>query len=1052
MRFSHFFIDRPIFAAVISVLISIIGLVALRFLPLAEYPNIVPPTISVTAIYPGASPETIAETVAAPLEQAINGVEGMMYMSSASTADGSTNIVITFALGTDLDLAQVLVQNRVSQAEARLPEEVRRLGVTVASQSPSLMMVVNLVSPEDRYDQLYLSNYAALNIRDQLTRIHGVSDVIVVGGANYAMRIWLEPEQMAARGLTAGDVVSALRGQNVQVAAGSVGAQPNTTGSPTEMIVEAPGRLIDPEHFGEVVVSNTEDGGLIRLRDIARVELGAEDYGTYAYVSGRISVAMLVFQRPGSNALDVANEVNATMERLKTSFPEGLDFAVPYDTTRFVGATIEKVRDTMIEAVILVVLVVFVFLQSFRAALIPILAIPVSICGAFGLIAALGGSINTISMFGLILAIGIVVDDAIVVVENVERNLAAGMTPRDAARKTMDEVGGALIAIALVLIAVFLPVAFIGGLAGEFYRQFALTIATATAISCLVSLTLSPALAAAFLRPHAHNEAPKGYLARFFNWFNHGFESLGHRYGQLTKRAVRLTGLVLIVYAGLIALTAGAYLASPKSLIPAMDRGYVFTAIQLPQGASLDRTRQVALQISDRIRQIPGVVSDDTIVGYSGATNTNAPNAATIFFIFDEFKNRHGEAQTAGGIAQQMREALAPIQDANIFVIEPPAVDGIGSGSGVKMMIQDRSDHGYGALADAAMGMMMAANQTPGVASAFTLYEASTPRVHLEVDRDRAEALGVPVTAVNEALEIYLGSAYVNDFNYLGRTYRVTAQADAPYRDEASDIGRIWVRSQAGDMIPLSALTHVSDTAGPARAPRYNLFRAAELNVDPAPGTSTGQLITSMEQLAQRTLPAGFDIEWTDLAYIEKTESGGVLGVFLLAALFVFLVLAAQYESVTLPIAVIMVAPMAVLGALVGVFLRGLDVNILTQVAFIVLVGLAAKNSVLIVEFAKQLEEHEGLNRFEAAAKSAGLRLRPILMTSFAFILGVVPLVFATGAGAEQRVALGIAVFAGMIGVTVIGLVLTPVFYVLARGLSERLPKRAPASVGAPAE
>jgi HAE1 family hydrophobic/amphiphilic exporter-1 len=701
----------------------------------------------------------------------------------------------------------------------------------------------------------------------------------------------------------------------------------------------------------------------------------------------------------------------------------------------------------MLEAILLVVLVVFMFLQSVRAAIIPVLAVPVSIFGGFALIAALGGSINTISMFGLILAIGIVVDDAIVVVENVERNLAVGMNPREAARRTMDEVGGAVIAIALVLIAVFLPVVFLGGLAGEFYRQFALTIATATAISCLVSLTLSPALAALLLRPHEHKDARKGVLARFFARFNRAFERLGDRYGRLTQRAVRVAGLVALVYVGLVALTAISYVASPKSLIPAMDRGYLFTAIQLPQGASLDRTRDVALKISERLRKIPGVIGDNAIVGYSGATNTNAPNSATIFFIFKDHKDRHSRDEYASVIAQKMREALASIEEAQVLVIEPPAVDGIGNGSGVKMMIQDRAGHGWGPLADAAFGMMMAANQTPGVTGAYTLYEARTPRVRLDVDRDRAEALNVPVSVVNEALEIYLGSAYVNDFNFLGRTYQVTAQADAPYRDSASDIGRMWARSNSGDMVPLSALTHVSETAGPQRAPRYNLFNAAELNADAAPGFSTGQLIASMEKLAKATLPSGFDFEWTEIAYIEKAESGGAVWVFLLAALFVFLVLAAQYESLTLPIAIIMVAPMAVLGALVGVFVTQLDVNILTQVAFIVLVGLAAKNSVLIVEFAKHLEENEGLDRFAAAAKAAGLRLRPILMTSLAFILGVIPLVFASGAGAEQRRALGVAVFSGMIGVTVVGLVLTPVFCVLLRGVSFRTPKRA-----APAE
>jgi HAE1 family hydrophobic/amphiphilic exporter-1 len=1039
MAFSRFFIDRPIFAIVLSVVITILGLVSIGRLPISEYPEVVPPVIAVNAVYPGASPETIAETVAAPLEQAINGVEDMLYISSASTTDGRVTINVTFELGSDLDRAQLLVQNRVSAAEARLPEEVRRIGVTVDQASTNILMFVNILSPDETFDSLYVSNYAYLRVFDRIQRLEGVGLAQIFGGSQYAMRVWLDPQLVAARGLTAGDVIEALRRQNVQVASGVIGAAPYTEDSDYELTIEAPGRLIEPEAFEDVVIAADSPTGIVRIRDIGRVELGAQDYTMQGYLDGKEAVGIAIFQRPGTNALATAEEVMATMEELSADFPEGLVYDIVYNPTEFVGHAIDEVGKTLVEAVLLVVVVVFLFLQSFRAAIIPILAIPVSIIGAFSVFLMTGGSINSLTLFGLVLAIGIVVDDAIVVVENVERNLANGLSPRDAARKSMDEVGGALIAIALVLTAVFVPVAFIGGISGQFYKQFALAIATATVISAFVSLTLSPALAAALLKPHVHTDKPRGPLGRFFGGFNRGFEWLGSKYGAATKRLVRMGAVVLVVYGGLVLLTAVTFQMSPKGFIPEMDRGYGFVIIQLPPGAPVQRTRAVLAEADRLITEVEGVDRMVSFTGFQAATNTIASNAATAFFTFDDYKERAKAGLSVDVLLNSVREAVAPIDEAMIIAVAPPAVEGLGSGSGVRLMIQDRAGRGYSALADAAVAMMGAAGQTPGVASAVSFYEASTPRVKLEIDRDKAEALRVPVSEVNQALEVYLGSSYVNDFNYLGRTYRVTAQADGSFRNDASDIDGLWVRSMDGEMIPLSAVVTVAETAGPQRVPRHNLFPAAELDAEPLPGVSSGQLIDTLEGVAAQVLPAGFSFEWRDVAFIQQQESGGLVGVFLLAALFVFLVLAAQYESITMPLAVILVVPMAILGALIGVAIRGLDVNILTQVAFVVLVGLAAKNAILIVEFARHLEE-QGLDRFAAAEQAARLRLRPILMTSLAFILGVTPLVFATGAGAEQRVAIGVAVFSGMIGVTIVGIMLTPTFYVLSRGLSGLLP------------
>ncbi|MGQ0534175.1 MAG: efflux RND transporter permease subunit [Caulobacteraceae bacterium] len=1047
MRFSHFFIARPIFASVIAIVITFLGILAIPTLPLSEYPEVVPPTITINATYPGASSETIAETVAAPIEQAINGVEGMTYVTSHSTADGRLTIIATFALGTDLDDAQVQVQNRISTAEPRLPEEVRRLGIAVAKSAGSFLLVVHMLSPDERYDQVYVSNYTTLNVRDRLARIEGVGDAQVFGARDYSMRIWLDPEKIASRGLSASDVLAGLRRQNIQVAAGAIGGEPQPNGSAFELTVEAPGRLVEEESFSEVVIATGADGALVRVGDIGRVELGAADYSSAALLRGKPAVAIGIFQRPGSNALETAENVIRTMDELAETFPEGLTHEIVYNPTQFVEYSIHEVEVTLIIAVALVVLVVFIFLQSWRAAIIPVLAIPVSVFGTFAVLALTGGSINTLSLFGMILAIGIVVDDAIVVVENVERNIARGLSPSEAARVSMTEVGGALIAIALVLTAVFVPVGFISGVAGAFYQQFALTIATATLISCFVSLTLSPALCAILLKPHTASEHARTWppLQAFFDRFNGMFRTLSERYERTTQVIVNRVPRVAAIYLVLLAVTGAAFFFSPKGFIPEMDRGYGFALIQLPEGASVQRTREVVEEASRRILAVRGVASDPGFIGLNAATFTQATNSATIFFGFTPFDERARQGRTADAILNDVRQSLSTIQEAQTLVLGPPAVDGIGSGSGVKMMIQDRGENGYGALAEASMAMMMAANQTPGVGGAFTLFETRTPRLRLEIDRDKAEAMGVPVSEVNQALEVYLGSAYVNDFNYLGRTFRVTAQADGAFRAGAEDLGRYWVRNQQGGMVPLSTLVTATETAGPARVPRYNLYPAAELMAEAAPGTTSTQLIERLEQVAARVLPQGFGYEWTEIAYIERTESGNTLIVFILAAFFVFLVLAAQYESLTLPLAVILIVPMSILGALVGLFLRGLDVNILTQVALVVLVGLAAKNAVLIVEFAKQLEDHEGLSPKDAAISAAGLRLRPILMTSLAFILGVTPLVLASGAGAEQRIAIGTAVFAGMIGVTFLGLLLTPTFYVITRGLAARFGRRKPA-------
>ncbi len=1040
MRFSHFFIERPIFATVLSVLITIIGLIAGRSLPIAEYPEIAPPTVNISANYPGASAAVIAETVAAPIEQEVNGVDNMLYIVSQSTGDGRVSINIVFKPGTNIDTAQVLVQNRVAVAEPRLPEDVRRLGLTVRKASPDLMMVVHMISPDGTRDQQYISNYATLFVKDRIGRIDGVGDVRIFGARDYSMRVWLDPAKVAARDLTAGEVVAALRAANLQVAAGSINQAPAKSDGAFSLSVQTQGRLTAQVEFECIVVRAEPGGQVIRLRDVARVELGSQDYTVNAYLNNKTATAIGIYQRPGSNALSTAAAIKAAMAELEKDFPPGVKYTIVYNPTEFIQFSIDAVIETLVEALLLVVLVVIVFLQTWRAAVIPIIAIPVSLIGTFAIMSALGISFNTLSLFGLVLAIGIVVDDAIVVVENVERYLEQGMSPREAAHKTMDEVGGALLAISLVLIGVFLPTAFITGLQGTFYKQFAITIAASTAISCFVSLTLSPALAAVLLKPHdAHPKKGLGYILAsplrwFFAGFNWFFGAFSNAYGRLTARFVRLGLILLIAYGGLLFLTWQRLAATPTGLIPQLDRTYFITALQLPPGSTLERTDAVIRQVTDKFLSRPGVLAGVGFAGLDGATFTNAPNAAVVFVRLKPFEERLKEGLSKDRILADLRQQLAGMRDAFGFVIEPPSVPGIGTGGGLKGYVQDRSGRGLPALEGAAWAVSGAASQTPGFAQAFTLFNTRTPQVWAEIDRTKAEQLGVPIGRVFEALSTYMGSTFVNDFNILGRTYRVTAQADNPYRLALRDVANLKTRNATGDMVPLGAVATFSDITGAYRVPRYNVFPAAEVQVSLARGTSSGQGIKAIEDIVASKLPAGFGFEWTEIALQEKLAGSTAVIAFGLAVVFVFLLLAALYESWLLPLSVILIVPLCILAAMIGVNLRGLDRNILVEVGLVVLVGLAAKNAILIVEFAKQAEE-AGMDRFEAAIAAARTRLRPIIMTSLAFILGVLPLVYATGAGAEMRQSLGTAVFSGMIGVTLFGLVFTPVFYVLVRAL-----------------
>jgi hydrophobe/amphiphile efflux-1 (HAE1) family protein len=1044
MRFPHFFIERPIFAAVLSVLLTIAGLIAQRTLPISEYPDIAPPTVVITATYPGASAEVIAQTVASPIEQEVNGVDDMLYIASQSTGDGMLAINVVFKTGVNVDLAQVLVQNRVAIATPRLPEEVQRFGVVVKKASPDLMMVVHLRSPDGSRGQQYISNYATLYLRDVLARLDGVGDVRVFGARDYSMRVWLDPDKVAARGMTAGEVILALRAANLQVAAGAINQPPAASPGAFQLSVRTVGRLSDPAEFADIVLRSDADGQ-VRLRDVARVEIGAQDYTVNAYLDRDPATAIVIFQKPGSNALATSAAVEAAMADAKKTFPAGLDYSIVYNPTEFIQQSVDEVVRTLGEAIVLVVFVVILFLQTWRAAIIPVVAIPVSLIGSFAIMKAVGLTFNTLSLFGLVLAIGIVVDDAIVVVENVERYLDRGMTPKEAAHKTMDEVGGALVAIALVLCAVFIPVAYITGLQGAFYKQFAITIATATLISAFVSLTLSPALAAILLKPRSEEKEPEGLRATlmrpvdaFFERFNHFFEWMSSRYGALTARFVRLGLVSLVVYGGLIGVALVLLARTPTGLVPTLDRAYLIAAFQLPPGASLDRTDAVMRQATDIILKRPGVQSAVVFTGFDGATFTNAPNAGVIFVTLQSFEERHRNGLAATAIRDDVRAALAPIKDAFVFVLEPPAVPGIGTGGGLKGYVQDRGGVGLPALEGAAWSLAGPAMHMPGVAQAFTLFNTRTPQIFADIDRTKAEMIGVPISRVFETMSIYLGSVFVNDFNILGRTYRVMAQADNPHRLTLRDLTELKMRSATGEMTPLGAIATFRDTTGAFRVPRYNLYPAAEVQLNLERGVSSGQGIAMIEALAAKALPQGFGFEWTEIALQEKLAGNTAMLAFGLAVVFVFLLLAALYESLFLPLAVILIVPMCILAAMTGVSLRGLDRNILVEIGLVVLIGLAAKNAILIVEFARQGED-EGKDRFTAAIEAARTRLRPILMTSLAFILGVLPLVVSHGAGAEMRQSLGVAVFSGMIGVTFFGLIFTPVFYVLARGLANRL-------------
>jgi hydrophobe/amphiphile efflux-1 (HAE1) family protein len=1059
MKLSEFFIERPIFAAVISTFITIAGALALIKLPVGEYPEVVPPSIVVTANYPGANPKVIADTVAAPLEQAIVGVDDMLYMSSTSTMNGTLSLTVTFKLGADVDRAQVQVQNRVAQAQPRLPQEVRDLGVTTVKSSSDLTMLVNLISPDGRYDALYLRNYATLNIRDVLARLPGMGQVQVFGGGDYAMRVWLDPEKLAVRNLTANDVVTAIREQNVDVAAGQLGAPPSK-GSEFQIALNAAGRLTTEEQFRAIIVKTGPNGELVRLGDLARVEMGAQDYGMRSMLDNQNAIALPIMQAPGANALQLSSDVRKTMEELKKDFPAGLDYRIAYDPTQFVRQSIEAVLHTLLEAILLVVIVVIVFLQTWRASLIPLVAVPVSIIGTFAVLLAFGFSINTLSLFGLVLAIGIVVDDAIVVVENVERHIAKGESPKEAARMAMREVSRPIIAITLVLVAVFGPVAFISGLTGEFYRQFALTIAISTVISAFNSLTLSPALAAVLLKPHGARPDlfarwMEQILGRFFRRFNKVFSAAGNGYSRALTLTIRRSGIALIVYAGLIGLAWIGFNAVPGGFIPAQDKQYLIAVAQLPPAATIDRTEAVVRRMSEIGLKTPGVEHAVEFAGMSVNGWSQSSSSGIAFFALEPPAKRKGAKLSGNAIAARLNAELASIQDAYVVVFTPPPVLGLGSLGGFKAQVEDRGDAGPEALYAAVQDALGKAAKNPTLAGLLSTYQINVPQLDVTVDREKVKQQGVKLSDVFDTLQTYMGSTYVNDFNRFGRTFQVMAQADGPFRAQAEDIRTLKTRNADGAMVPLGSLLNVTPTFGPDAAQRYNAYRSADINAGPAPGYSTDQAQEALAGILKANLPRGMTFEWTDLAYQQLISGNTATIVFPLCVLFVFLVLAAQYESLTLPLAIILIVPMCLLAGITGVYLDHGDNNVFTQIGLLVLVGLACKNAILIVEFAKHLQEDRGMDATSAVLEAARLRLRPILMTSFAFIMGVIPLVLAQGSGAEVRHAMGVTVFSGMLGVTFFGLLLTPVFFVLIRRLSGReprvqaaAPQRAPLNIG----
>ena len=1042
MNFSRFFVDRPIFAAVLSIIILVVGLISIPNLPISEYPDVVPPSVVVRTVYPGANPKEIAETVATPLEEAINGVEDMMYLKSVSGSDGVLQMTVTFRPGTDAEEAAVRVQNRVSQAEARLPEAVRRQGVTTQKQSPTFLMVVHLTSPSGEYDTLYLRNYVRLNVRDRLARLEGIGDAQIFGGGDYAMRAWLDPDRIAARGLTASDVVGAMREQNVQVSAGQLGAEP-IEDSDFLTLINARGRLETVEEFGDIVLSRGDSGELLRLSDVARLEMGAGNYTLRSQLDGQNAVGIGIFQAPGANALEIREQVIATMDELSEQFPEGVEYEAVYDTTIFVNDSIKSVIATLLEAVLLVVLVVMLFLQTWRASIIPLLAVPVSVIGTFGALYLLGYSINTLTLFGLVLAIGIVVDDAIVVVENVERNIEEGLKPQAAAHQAMREVSGPIIAVGLVLCAVFIPMAFLSGVTGQFYSQFAVTIAISTVISTINSLTLSPALAAMLLKPH---NAPKDRLTRvidkLFGWifrpFNRFFNASSNKYQGGVARSLKHRGAVFVVYALLLLGTGVMFKAVPPGFIPVQDKLYLIAGVILPEGASLERTDQMLEDVVDIAMETEGVEHAIAFPGLNALQFTNTSNTGLAFLTLSAFGER---SLSAAEINARINQGISGLKEGFAFSFMPPPILGLGNGSGFQLFIEDRGNLGYGALQEALNQLQGAIAQTPGMGFPISSYQSNVPQLDAEVDRLRAKAQGVPLTELFDTLQTYLGSTYVNDFNRFGRTWQVIAQADAPYRTSIEDIARLRTRNDQGEMVPIGTMVNITQTFGPDPVLRYNGYPAADLagEFDPRVLSST-QAMDAINALAEEVLPPGMALEWTDLSYQQSTQGNAALVVFPLSILLVFLVLAALYESWTLPLAVILIVPMSMLAALIGVWFGGGDNNIFVQVGLVVLIGLACKNAILIVEFARELEL-QGKGVVDAALEACRLRLRPIIMTSIAFTAAVLPSVIATGAGAEVRAALGTAVFAGMIGVTLFGLFLTPVFYVALRKLAGPLPR-----------
>ncbi|MCG8492024.1 MAG: efflux RND transporter permease subunit [Sneathiellales bacterium] len=1043
MNIAEYFVNRPILASVLSILIFLAGLIAITRLPISEYPEVSPPSVVVNAQFPGANPAVVAETVAAPLEEQINGVENMLYMNSLASSDGSLQLRVTFAIGTDPDLAQQLVQNRVSQALPRLPEVTRSLGVTVTKSSPDLTMVIHLRSPDNSYDMLYLRNYATLNVKDELAKIQGIGDVGLFGSGDYAMRIWLNPNLVAERGLTSSEVIAAIRRQNVQVAAGVIGGPPYNTDVQVQMPVNVQGRLSSPEEFEKIIIKRGENGAITRLSDVARVELDAQTYSLRSLLNNQQAVAIPVFASPGANALDISSNVRKTMARLKESMPSGVDYSIVYDPTVFVSDSIKAVIKTLLEAVALVVLVVIVFLQTWRASIIPLLAVPVSIVGTFAFMYLFGFSINVLSLFGLILAIGIVVDDAIVVVENVERNVEEGKTPLEATVQAMKEVTGPIIATSLVLVGVFVPIAFVSGLTGQFYLQFALTIAIATVISTINSLTLSPAMAALLLKPKREQKdwltrLLNLILGRFFGLFNRGFSKSQNGYAGAVKVFAGRKLIMMVLFGGLVALTGHMFNIIPKGFVPAQDKGYLISFAQLPPGATLERTEKVMRDMTDIALKQEGVTGAVQFPGLSVNGFVNSPASGIVFVTLDDFSERTEPHLNGFAIAQQLQMKYAAIDEAFVAIFPAPPVRGLGNTGGFKLQIQDRADQGYETLSNVVQEVLQKARAAPELRSVYSNYNISYPQLFANIDRTKAEQLGVSVEEIFTTLQTNLGSIYVNDFNLFGRTYQVVAQADKEFRSDPSDILNLQVRNLDGRMIPLGAMLNVEETFGPEIASRYNAFRAADINGDAAPGFSSVQAQDAITKILEETLPPGIDFSWTELTYQQILAGNTAIYIFPLCLLLVFLVLAAQYESLTLPLAIILIVPMAILSAMVGIYISGGDNNIFTQISLFVLAGLSSKNAILIVEFARELE-NKGKGIVEAAVEASRLRLRPILMTSIAFIMGVLPLVLSQGAGAEMRQAIGYAVFYGMIGVTFFGLLFTPVFYVLLRSLAEKM-------------